>query len=65
MKLRITSPQPGRTYIMEASDGTTIIFTFVNIGHYRVNGKDVHVASYSDLASPYTVASGPFEYIQP
>jgi hypothetical protein len=65
MANRITSPQPGRTYVMETSDGRTIIFMFVNVGHYRVNGQDVHVANHGDLASPYAIASGPFEYSQP
>lgn len=56
------SPQPGGTYLMETSDGRTIIFTFVDLGHYRIGGQDIYTSVYSDLASPYTVAAGPFEY---
>ncbi|RKR31702.1 hypothetical protein B0G82_7940 [Paraburkholderia sp. BL17N1] len=56
------SPQPGRTYIMETSDGRTIIFTFVNVGHYRVAGEDKFVQSFSDLAAPYAIKTWPVEY---
>jgi hypothetical protein len=56
------SLQPGGTYLMETSDGRTIIVTFVNLGHYRIGGRDVYTSVYSDLASPDTVAAGPFEY---
>ncbi|WP_152602766.1 hypothetical protein [Caballeronia sordidicola] len=62
MARKPASPQPGGTYMMETSDGRTIIFTFVNVGHYRVGGRDIRTSTYSDLASPYTVAAGPFEY---
>jgi hypothetical protein len=58
----MVSPQPGRTYIMETSDGRTIIFTFVNLGHYRVDEKDVFVPSFSDLAAPYAIKTWPVEY---
>lgn len=60
-KVRV-QPQPGGTYIMHTTEPKTIIFTFVNVGLFRVNGVDKHVSSYSDLASPYAIADGPFEY---
>ena len=47
---------------METSDGRTIIFTFVNLGHYRVDEKDVFVPSFSDLAAPYAIKTWPVEY---
>ena len=62
MANRAVSPQPGRTYSMQTSDGRTIVFTFVNLGHYRVGGNDVFVANHGELASPSTIASGPFEH---
>ncbi|WP_176133874.1 hypothetical protein [Paraburkholderia hospita] len=46
---------------MQTSGGRTIVFTFVNVGHYRVDGKDIYVGNHGDLADPYTIASGPFE----
>jgi len=55
-------PQPGGMYIMHTSEPKTIIFEFVNIGHYRVGGVDKFVASYSDLALPWTISAGPFAH---
>jgi hypothetical protein len=55
-------PQPGGKYIMHTTEPNTIVSTFVNVGHFRVNGEDKHVSTYSDFSLPYTIAEGPFEY---
>jgi hypothetical protein len=49
-------PQPGGTYIMQTGEPKTIVFDFVSIGHFRVNGVDKFVQSYSDQALPWTVS---------
>lgn len=58
-------PQPGGTYIMHTGEPKTIIFEFVNLGHFRVDGVDKFVSSYSDLALPWTISAGPFVHKQP
>lgn len=58
-------PQPGGTYIMHTSEPKTIIFEFINVGHFRVNGDDIYVHSYSNLALPWTITDGPFEHKKP
>ena len=37
---------------MHSTEPKTIIFEFVNMGHFRVDGVDKYVNSYIDLASP-------------
>lgn len=51
----------GKTYIIHTTKPSTVIFKFVNLGEYIVNGQLVRVAHHSDLASPYAIESGPFE----
>jgi len=63
--MRRFSLEPGKTYMMHTSEPKTIVFTFVNPGHFRVNGQDVPGYAPSDLASPYTIIDGPFEYNGP
>lgn len=62
MNKNAVQPQPGKTYIMHTTAPRTIVFTFVNPGHFIVNGEDIMVSSFSDLAMPYTIASGPYEH---
>jgi hypothetical protein len=52
-------PQPGGTYIMTTSEPKTIIFEFVNIGHYRVNGEDKYVHSHDALVGRWSIIDGP------
>lgn len=58
-------PQQGGTYIMNTGEPKTIIFEFVNVGHYRVDGVDKFVSTHSDLALPWAISSGPFVYRKP
>lgn len=64
MKTRVVTLLPGRTYIMRTGKHKTIIFEFIGMGHYRVNGGDRHVDSYHDLALPGAVTGGPHDYQQ-
>lgn len=59
------SPQPGLTYIIHTTEPRTIVFTFVGLGEYLVDGRIRKVPSYSDLAAPYAVRSGPFLHLSP
>lgn len=43
-------PEIGKTYIMTTSKSATIIFRFINIGEYEVNGEIINVGSHTDLA---------------
>lgn len=60
--LRAVMPQPGKTYSMHSTEPKLIIFEFVNVGHYLVDGKSVFVPSHADLCSPYAISQGPHEY---
>ena len=62
MNTRKVTPKPGGTYIMTTSEPKTIVFEFVNVGHYRVNGVDKKAHSHSDLGSPYAITDGPFDH---
>lgn len=47
--------QHGKTYIMKTTEPSTVIFKFINIGEYEVNGKLVKCSNHTDLASPYVI----------
>jgi len=53
--MKRVQPVIGKTYMMITTEPRTIIFKFVNIGVYEVNGKIVNVRSHSDLGSPYPI----------
>lgn len=65
MQAQQVTPQPGGTYIMRTGEPKTIIFEFINVGHYRVDGVDRFVPSHSDLALPWTINAGPFNHKKP
>ena len=48
-------PEIGKTYMMTTAEPRTIIFKFVNIGEYDVDGQILKRAIHFDLASPYAV----------
>ncbi len=57
--------QPGNWYSMHSTEPRLIIFKFVNVGHYLVDGQEVRAASDGDLCVPYTISDGPHEYHGP
>jgi len=51
----LLSPQIGHTYIITTNAPATIIFKFIGIGEFEVNGEIIKKTSHTDLASPFGI----------